>query len=57
MSDDNELRVPTVTLPVEIRYFDERPMRGRIFLPAGAQHHGGAMRPDEWMNRITYLPI
>jgi hypothetical protein len=53
MSDENELRVPTVTLPVEIRYFDERPMRGNIFLPAGAQHHGGAMRPDEWMNQGT----
>ncbi|SRR5258708_7370564 len=53
MSDENELRVPTVRLAVEIRYFDERPMRGSIFLPAGAQRHGGAMRPDEWMNQAN----
>ena len=39
--DDNELRVPTVALAAEIRYFDERALNGRIFLPALAQNHGG----------------
>ncbi|MCU1348062.1 MAG: hypothetical protein JWO56_1092 [Acidobacteria bacterium] len=53
MMDDNTLRLPTVPLAAEIRYFDERPMRGRIFLPAAAQRHGGPMLPDEWMNQTT----
>lgn len=49
--NDNELRVPTVALAAEIRYFDERALNGRIFLPALAQNHGGPTRPDEWMNQ------
>jgi hypothetical protein len=49
--DENQLRIPTVALNAEIRYFDERAMAGRIFLPALAQHHGGPTRPDEWMNQ------
>jgi hypothetical protein len=53
MTDENTLRVPTVTLAAEIRYFDERPMRGQIYLPAAAQRHGGPMLPDEWMNQTT----
>jgi hypothetical protein len=53
MNDDNTLRVPTLPLAAEIRYFDERPMIGRIFLPSAAQHHDGPMRPDEWMNQTT----
>lgn len=47
----DDLRVPTVPLDVEIRYFDERPMAGRVFLPARAQRHDGPMRPDEWINQ------
>lgn len=47
----DDLRVPTVPLAAEIRYFDERPLTGRIFLPARAQRHDGAMRPDEWLNQ------
>jgi hypothetical protein len=47
----DDLRVPTVPLEVEVRYFDERPMSGRIFLPANAQRHDGPMRPDEWINQ------
>ena len=53
MNDDNTLRLPTLPLAAEIRYFDERPMTGRIFLPAAAAHHDGPMRPDEWMNQTT----
>lgn len=51
--ETNQLRVPTVPLDAEIRYFDERLLVGRIFLPARAPHHGGATRPDEWMNQAT----
>lgn len=46
-----ELRVPTIPLEAEIRYFDERPLTGRIFVPACAQHHEGPMRPEEWINQ------
>lgn len=49
----DDLRVPTIPLEAEIRYFDERPLAGRIFLPALAHHHSGPMRPDEWMNQTT----
>lgn len=45
------LRVPTLTLDVEIRYFDERPLHGHIFVPAYAQNHDGPERVEEWMNR------
>lgn len=48
-----ELRVPTVPLVAEIRYFDERPLRGKVFIPARAYTHEGAMRPDEWINQST----
>lgn len=53
MNDENTLRLPTLPLAAEIRYFDERPMSGRIFLPSAAQHHEGPMRPEEWMNQTT----
>ncbi|SRR5581483_3364441 len=48
-----DLRVPTVPLSVEIRYFDERPLAGRIFIPSLSDHHDGPMRPDEWINQAT----
>jgi hypothetical protein len=46
----NELRVPTVALPAEILFADGRTLMGRIFVPAAASHHEGAMRPEEWIN-------
>jgi hypothetical protein len=48
-----QLRVPTVPYEATIRYFDERPMRGRIFVPALAQRHEGPMRVDEWINQTA----
>ncbi|MGN6184410.1 MAG: hypothetical protein ACTHQM_12235 [Thermoanaerobaculia bacterium] len=52
------LRVPTVAFDVEIRYFDERPLRGRIFVPARAAHHDGPMRPEEFLNQSTlFIPF
>lgn len=47
------LRVPTLTLDVEVRYFDERPLLGQIFVPAYAQNHDGPERIEEWMNRAA----
>lgn len=48
-----QLKVPTHPLHTELRYFDERPLFGRIFLPAWAQHHDGPMRPEEWINQTN----
>ena len=47
----DELRVPTVALEAHLRYFDERLLTGRIFVPPQAQRHEGPMRPEEWMNQ------
>ncbi len=53
-----ELRIPTLPLDAEIRYANEEPLSGRIFLPARALHHSGAMRPDEWINQTsTFFPF
>ncbi|HUG52198.1 MAG TPA: hypothetical protein VMR21_01295 [Vicinamibacteria bacterium] len=49
----SELRVPTVTLEVEIVCADGTWSVGRIFLPAASSHHPGPMLPDEWMNDAT----
>jgi hypothetical protein len=53
-----QLRVPTVALEAEIRYFDERPLIGRIFVPARAAWHDGPMRPEEFLNQGTqFIPF
>jgi hypothetical protein len=49
----SELRVPTVTLDVEIVCADGTWFVGRLFLPAASSLHDGPMRPDEWMNDVT----
>ncbi|HET7710375.1 MAG TPA: hypothetical protein VFL80_00445 [Thermoanaerobaculia bacterium] len=55
---NEELRVPTIPLEAEIRYANGQLMTGRIFLPARAIHHTGAMRPDEWINQSsTFFPF
>ncbi len=55
----SELKVPTVALRAEIACADGRMFAGRIFVPAGS-HHGGAMRPGEWLNEpplfFPFLP-
>lgn len=48
-----ELRVPTVAFPAEAVCADGRTFVGRIFVPAAASHHAGAMRAEEWMNDST----
>jgi hypothetical protein len=42
--------VPRLLRSAEVRCADGRVLRGRVFLPASAQSHPGAMRADEWMN-------
>ena len=51
----NELRVPTVALPAEVVCADGRTLVGRIFVPAAASSHEGAMRPDEWINEPRWF--
>lgn len=54
----SELKVPTVALTAEVTCVDGRSFRGRIFMPAGASHHGGAMRPGEWLNEpLPFFPF
>jgi hypothetical protein len=48
-----ELRVPTVAFPAEAVCCDGRTFLGRIFVPAAASRHAGAMRAEEWMNDAT----
>ena len=49
----DEFRVPTLALEVELRYFDERPLVGKVFIPDQARQHEGPMRAEEWMNQAT----
>lgn len=51
----DELRVPTIALEAEIRYFDERPIKGRIFLPIGTATREGPMHPEDWINQATHF--
>ncbi len=44
------LRVPTITLYVDIFYAGEELLSGQIFLPALAHRHDGPTRADEWIN-------
>jgi hypothetical protein len=53
-----ELRVPTVAFPAEAVCADGRTFVGRIFVPAAASRHAGAMRAEEWMNdATTFFPF
>jgi hypothetical protein len=55
-----DLRVPTIAIPAEVLTVDGRLISGRIFVPAAAHLHGGAMRAEEWMNEggafFPFLP-
>jgi hypothetical protein len=56
----SELRVPTLEFPAEAACADGRTFVGRIFVPATASHHSGAMRAEEWINEdgrfFPFLP-
>jgi hypothetical protein len=43
-------QVPRLLRAAEVVSADGRVMRGRVFLPASAQSHAGAMRAEEWVN-------
>ena len=49
-SDDHGYRVPRLLRAAEVLCADGRVLRGRVFLPAAAESHPGAMRAEEWMN-------
>lgn len=43
-------QVPRLLRAAELLIADGRVLRGRVFLPATAASHTGAMRAEEWMN-------
>jgi hypothetical protein len=45
-----DFQVPRLLRHAEVLGTDGRLLRGRVFLPAAAQSHAGAMRAEEWMN-------
>lgn len=53
-----EFRVPTVALSAEVLCADGRTLVGRIFVPASASRHSGAMRSEEWMDEaVDFFPF
>jgi hypothetical protein len=49
----SEFRVPIRPVEAELRYFDERPLRGRLFIPSDSQRNLGPMGMVEWMNQTS----
>jgi hypothetical protein len=45
-----EFRVPRLLRAAEVLCTNGRVLRGRVFLPASAESHAGAMRAEEWVN-------
>jgi hypothetical protein len=45
-----EFKVPTNALPAEILAADGQTLTGRVFVPASASRHSGAMRAEEWLD-------
>jgi hypothetical protein len=43
-------QIPRLLRAAELLCVDGRVLRGRVFLPATAMSHPGAMRAEEWMN-------
>jgi hypothetical protein len=50
MGPPKDFLVPRLLRSAEVLGVDGRLMRGRVFLPASAHSHPGAMRAEEWMN-------
>jgi hypothetical protein len=59
-TDAHGFRVPRLLRAAEVLCADGRVLRGRVFLPAAAESHPGAMRAEEWMNDsapfVPFLP-
>lgn len=53
-------QIPRLLRAAEVLVADGRVLRGRVFLPATAASHAGAMRAEEWMNEpqpfFPFLP-
>ena len=49
-TDITGFQVPRLLRAAEVLCADGRVLRGRVFLPAAAESHPGAMRAEEWMN-------
>lgn len=57
-TDAHGFRVPRLLRAAEVLCADGRVLRGRVFLPAAAESHPGAMRAEEWMNdSAVFLPF
>ncbi len=53
-----EFHVPRLLRAAEVLCGDGRVLRGRVFLPATAESHAGAMRAEEWMNEpAAFFPF
>jgi len=52
-AERQDFRVPRVLRAAEVLCADGGRIRGRMFLPATAQSHAGAMRAEEWMNDVA----
>jgi hypothetical protein len=51
-------QIPRLLRAAEVLCADGRVLRGRVFLPATAASHPGAMRAEEWMNDpVTFFPF
>jgi hypothetical protein len=46
-------QVPRLLRAADVLFMDGRRTRGRVFLPATAESHAGAMRVDEWLEEPT----
>jgi hypothetical protein len=51
-------QIPRLLRAAEVLVADGRVLRGRVFLPATAASHAGAMRAEEWMNDpLPFFPF
>jgi hypothetical protein len=59
-TDAHGFQVPRLLRAAEVLFADGRVLRGRVFLPASAESHPGAMRAEEWLNDpaafVPFLP-
>jgi hypothetical protein len=57
-TEGHGFQVPRLLRSAEVLSADGRVLRGRVFLPAAAESHPGAMRAEEWMNdAASFFPF
>jgi hypothetical protein len=57
-SDVHGFQVPRLLRAADVLFTDGRRYRGRVFLPATAESHAGAMRVDEWLEEpVAFFPF